>query len=213
MLGRLDDLVQCPGCTCSFDLQQRLPQLLHSCHTVCASCIDVLTADASSNPIICPVCEEEVDEVGATPLNTLVHDVLETMYTEEGAARWALVEERTEAPVGSNQPSDYAVVSAMQEQLAQVQVQMRALTHAIQALQHPAPQPALALAQPPLPTQPKRPNFVARLEPQPPAVETCLHRMIQMVIQRSIINPGPYTSDREMQQAMTWPTAPSSCRG
>ena len=78
----LEDALQCPVCMDAFDLQQHIPQLLHSSHTVCSTCIDTLCSHASSTRIRCPQCQTEVDSTLRVN-NTVVVHMLEAMQRHE----------------------------------------------------------------------------------------------------------------------------------
>ena len=106
-----EDVLQCPVCMEAFDLLRRVPQLLHSSHTVCAACIDQLSLHHSSLHIRCPQCQTEVDSSQRTA-NTLVCQLMEAMQQQQRHAARQRADSKEEEEEEKLQPPSPAAAAA-----------------------------------------------------------------------------------------------------
>ena len=107
----LDEALQCPICMEPYDLVLRVPQLLHSSHTVCSPCIDDLVLHASSTRIQCPQCQTQVDSTQRTS-NTVVCHVVEALQ-QSRQHRQQQEQERKDRGEGANPLSSTSPTAAV----------------------------------------------------------------------------------------------------
>ena len=104
-----ESVLQCPVCLDAYDLQQRVPQLLHSSHTVCASCINVLCDHASSTHIRCPLCQTGVDSAQRTNNTVVVHMMEAIQQHQVQRQRDAAESKEEKQPLASRSPHNTVV--------------------------------------------------------------------------------------------------------
>lgn len=76
----LSKLPPCTICLEPFDLQSRIPRLIHAGHTLCTDCCQQLALSANNNTISCPLCRTTVNlHIDGFPINFLVRDMLEIL--------------------------------------------------------------------------------------------------------------------------------------